>query len=68
MQFPLTLSDISLWLAVTAVILILTSELLCSSPKYSVYFRMEKKRFRLAAIGCGLAFLTTVVIRAFRPF
>jgi hypothetical protein len=67
MQFPLSLSDISLWLAVTAVILILTTELLFSSPKYSVYFKMEKKRLRLAALGCGLAFLATVVIRAFHP-
>jgi len=67
MQFPLSLSDISLWLAITAVILILTSELLCSSPKYSVYFRIEKKRLRLAALGCGLAFLTTVVMRIFHP-
>ncbi len=68
MLFPLSISDLSLWLAVTAVILLFTSELLFSSPKYSVYFRIEKKRLRLAALGCGLAFLATVLIRIVRPF
>lgn len=68
MQVPLSLSDISLWLAVSALILIFTSEILISSPKYAVYFKVDKTRLRLAAIGCGLAFLVTVVIRAFRPF
>lgn len=67
MNFPLSLSDVSLWLAVTSVILILTSELLFSSPKYSVYFKIDKKRLRLAALGCGLAFLSTVMMRAFQP-
>jgi hypothetical protein len=32
-----------------------------------VYFRIEKKRLRLAALGCGLAFLATVMMRAFQP-
>jgi hypothetical protein len=67
MRFPLTVSDLGLWLAVTAVILILTSELLFSSPKYSAYFKVEKNRLRYAALGCGLAFLVTVVLRAFQP-
>jgi hypothetical protein len=67
MHFPLTVSDLGLWLAVTAAILILTSELLFSSPKYSVYFKVEKNRLRYAALGCGLAFLFTVVLRAFQP-
>jgi hypothetical protein len=67
MHFPLTVSDLGLWLAVTAVILILTSELLFSSPKYSVYFKVDKNRLRYAALGCGLAFLFTVVLRAFQP-
>ena len=68
MEIQLSLSDISLWLAVTAFILIFTSEILISSPKYAVYFKVDKTRLRLAALGCGLAFLITVVIRAFRPF
>jgi hypothetical protein len=68
MAFPLSLSDISLWLAVTAIILLITSELLFSMPEYLGRLRIEKDRFRLAALGCGLAFLVTVVMRLFQPF
>jgi hypothetical protein len=68
MSFPLTLSDISLWLAVTAIILLVTSELLHSLPQYSARLMIDKKRLRLAALGVGLAFLATVVMRIFQPF
>jgi len=44
MQFPLTTSDISLWLAVTAIILLITSELLSSSTKYSGNIIIERKK------------------------
>jgi hypothetical protein len=68
MSFPLTLSDISLWLAVTAIILFITSELLYSLPKISPRIMIDKKRLRLVALGCGLGFLVTVVMRVFQPF
>jgi hypothetical protein len=68
MNFMLTASDISLWLAVTAIVLLVTSELLYSSPEYSTHLRIEKKRLRLVALGCGLGFLVTVVMRVFQPF
>ena len=68
MRFVLTASDLSLWLAATAIILLITSELLYSSPEYSSRLRIEKKRLRLAALGCGLGFLVTVVMRIFKPF
>jgi len=68
MNFPLSLSDISLWLAVTAIVLLITSELLYSLPEYSARIMINKKRLRLVAIGVGLAFLATVVMRVFQPF
>jgi len=68
MSFPLSLSDISLWLAVTAIILLITSELLYSLPEISARMIIDKKRFRMAALGVGLAFLATVVMRIFYPF
>ncbi|XHH10066.1 MAG: hypothetical protein ACFCUE_05390 [Candidatus Bathyarchaeia archaeon] len=68
MKFMLTASDISLWLAVTAIVLLITSELLYSSPGLSSQLRIEKKRLRLVALGCGLGFLVTVVMRVFQPF
>jgi len=63
MNFPLTLSDISLWLAFTAIILLVTSELLNASPEYSKRISIDKNRLRLAAFGCGLAFLVTVIMQ-----
>ena len=64
MTFPLTISDISLWLAVTAIILITTSEFLYASPSYSSRIAVDKRLLRLLAIGCGLGFLFTVIIHA----
>jgi hypothetical protein len=68
MSFPLTLSDISLWLAVMAIILLITSELLYSLPNYSARIMLDKKRLRLLALGLGIGFLVTVVMRVFQPF
>jgi VIT1/CCC1 family predicted Fe2+/Mn2+ transporter len=68
MQFPLTMSDISLWLAVTAIILLITSELLFTSTGTLGNIVINKKRIRLIALGLGLAFLATVVMRVFQPF
>ena len=68
MNFPLSLSDISLWLAATSVILLITSELLISIPEYSGRVRIEKKTFRITALCCGIAFLITVIMRLFYPF
>ena len=68
MNFPLSLSDISLWLGVTAIILSITSELLYSLPEYSARTMIDKKGLRQVAIGVGLAFLATVVMRIFQPF
>ncbi|MGA2309777.1 MAG: hypothetical protein ABSG57_09560 [Candidatus Bathyarchaeia archaeon] len=68
MHFPLTLSDISLWLAATAIILLITSELLASSTTYSRSIILEKKRLRLIALALGVGFMATVVMRVFQPF
>lgn len=68
MRFPLTISDLSLWLAVTAIILLIASELLFSSAKYLSDVAVEKKRLRLIALTLGASFLFTVVMRVFQPF
>lgn len=60
--FPLNLWDISLILAVTAIILLITSELL--SPYYGPSnLRINKKRLKNAAITTSIIFLVTVGIR-----
>ncbi len=62
MQFPLTFNDISLWLAITSIILLITSELL--SPHYGrTNLLINKKLLRNTALTLGTIFLLTVAIR-----
>jgi len=64
MNFPLSFWDISLWLAVTAIILLTTSELI--SPYYGkTNLLINKKRLRTAALTMGILFLITVAIRIY---
>ena len=62
MQFPLTFWDISLWLAITALILLTTSELI--SPYYGpLNLIVNKKRLRNVAFLISALFLITVIFR-----
>ena len=62
MQFPLGFWDISLWLAVTAIMLLITSELI--SPYYGkTNLIINKKRLRSAALTFSTLFLATVAMR-----
>jgi hypothetical protein len=63
LAYFLTISDVSLWLAITAVILLVTSEFLFSLPEFSGRLIIDRTRFRITALGCGLAFLVTVVMQ-----
>ena len=67
MQFPLSMSDISLWIAVTAIILLVTSELLSPYSEQFGDFVIEKKRLRLVALLLGSAFMVTVLLRVVAP-
>jgi len=63
MTFPLGFWDIGLWIAVTAIILLATSELL--APYYGrTSLVIDRKRMRLAALALGIVFLICVAIRA----
>jgi hypothetical protein len=62
MTFPLGLWDISLWLAITAIIVLITSEML--SPHYGkVNIRINRKRLQNAALAVSMLFLITVAIK-----
>jgi hypothetical protein len=67
MNFPLSVSDIGLWLAVMAIIVLITSELLSSSTGYSRNIVIERTRLRFVALGLGIGFMITVVLRVFQP-
>jgi hypothetical protein len=62
MSFPLSLWDISLWLAVTGIILLITSELL-SQYYGETNLLINKKRLRNAALAASTLFLATVAIK-----
>lgn len=64
MSFMLTIWDISLWIAVTAIILLVTSELLASYSDFLGDFVIDKTRLRMAALVLGMAFIVTVVLHA----
>jgi len=62
MTFPLGFWDISLLLAITAIILLITSELL--SIQYGrTNLRLNRKRLKNAAITTSILFIATVAIR-----
>jgi hypothetical protein len=63
MNFPLSLWDISLWLAVMAIILLITSELVSSYSQYLGGIVIEKDRLRLVALMLGASFMFTVILR-----
>ena len=64
MQFPLSFWDLSLWLAVTAIILLITSELI--SPHYGrTNLLVNKKRLKNVALTVSILFLITVAIRIY---
>ncbi len=63
MIFPLTIADVSLWLAVSAIILLIASELILSAPEYASRIVLDRRLLRMCAIGCGLGFFLTVVMR-----
>jgi len=63
-QFPLSFWDFSLWLAITSIILLATSELL--SPYYGqTNIIFDRKRLRTAALTLWLLFMFTVLIRIY---
>ncbi len=62
-SIPLSVSDISLWLAVATIILLITSELLYATPNYAARVMVDKRMLRIIAIGCGIGFSVTVLMR-----
>jgi hypothetical protein len=64
MQIPIDFWNVSLWLAVTAIILLITTQLV-SAYDGPASLRIEKRRLRNAALTIGLLFLATVAIRIY---
>jgi len=64
MAFPMGFHELSLWLAVTAIILLATAELL--SPYYGqTGLAAERKKLRRVALIVALCFMATVAVRVY---
>ena len=65
MLFPLSFWDLGLWLAVTAMILLITAEL--TSPYHAqTNLLINNNRLEKAALTIGILFLITVAIHIYR--
>jgi hypothetical protein len=65
LEFPLGFWDLSLWTAVIAIILLITSELL--SPYYGrTGIMINRRRLRIAALIVAFLFLGTVAYRIYQ--
>ncbi len=61
-SFAVSIWDISLWLGVSAIILLITSELL--APYYGrSKVAVDVKRLRVIAVASGIIFLALAVVR-----
>jgi hypothetical protein len=67
MYFPLSIWDISLWIAVMAIILLITSELIPPHSEHFGDFVIDKTRLRLVALILGAAFMVTVLLWVIAP-
>ena len=67
MDFPLSISDVSLWIAVMAIILLITSELIAPHSDTFGDFAIDKTRLRLVALILGASFMVIVILQIFSP-
>jgi hypothetical protein len=67
MNFPLSLFDIGLWIAVTAIIVLITSELISPYSEHFGDFVIDKTRLRLVALLLGASFMVIVLLRVVVP-
>jgi Ni,Fe-hydrogenase I cytochrome b subunit len=64
LQFPLSFADITLWLAITSIILLATSELI--SPYYGrTNLLVEKGRLRAVALTVGIIFILAILAQIY---
>jgi hypothetical protein len=64
MQIPLDFWNVSLFLAVTSIILLITAQLI-SAYDGPTSILIEQKKLKTAAITTGILFLATVAVRIY---
>ena len=63
-QFPFSFSDIMIWLAFMAILLLTTSEVI-SSFGAKRRIAISKRKLRNASFIVGVAFIITVILRVY---
>lgn len=61
MNLPFSFTEIHIWLAFSAIVLLFTSEVITHYK--GLTFILNKKRFRFAALVLGILFAITIVLR-----
>ena len=64
MQFPFDFWNISLWLAVSGIILLITAQL-ASAYDGKATLLIDQRKLKTAAVIMGVLFLATVAIRIY---
>lgn len=64
MEFPMSLSDLNLWLALMSILLLITSELI-SSYKTKYKFFIDRENLRKSSTLVGLCFIFSAIFRVF---
>jgi uncharacterized membrane protein len=64
MKFPLSFEDLSLWLAVIAIILLVTTQLISPHGKTSIL--LNKKRLRNVAFAVSTLFMIVMALQIYR--
>ncbi len=64
MQVPLDFWNVSLWLAVTSIILLITAQLVSAYDGPSM-LRIDSRKLKTAALTIGILFLATVAINIY---
>lgn len=64
MQIPLDLWNISLWLAVSSIILLITTQLI-SAYDGNATIMIDQRKLKIAAVIMGILFLATMAIRIY---
>jgi hypothetical protein len=64
-QVPLDFWNVSLWLAVTSIILLITAQLVSAYDGPSTLL-IDSRKLKAAALTMGILFLATVAIRIYK--
>lgn len=67
MLFPLSLSDISLFIGILSIFLLITAELVYANSELLNNLAINKTRLRQASLVTGALFVVTIILRIGLP-